>query len=304
MKKTIGLLFGLLITLSVSAQLKIEKTDEGVLVTEDNQKVLFYQVEQKNHDGEYERCNYIHPLWGLDGNVLTEDFPADHLHQRGIFWAWHQILIDGKSIGDGWAIKNYEQEVTYTNVKTLKNGAAVLKTQVDWKSDKWMLDGLKIPYLRENATITIYPKKRNYRKIDFEISLLALADNLQIGGADNEKGYSGFSARIVLPEDVKFSGPAGEITPVNLAVQSEGFVNISGAFGKNGKQAGLVIIDNPQNPMYPQEWILRSAKSMQNPVFPGRVPVAVSTKKPLVLKYSLLIYSGEMSTKKIEKIIR
>ncbi len=304
MKKIIGLLVGLFIVFAVSAQIEIKKTDEGVLVTENNQKVLFYQIKPKNHEGKYERCNYIHPLWGLDGNVLTEDFPDDHLHQRGIFWAWHQILIDGKSVSDGWALKNYEQEVNYANGKILKNGTAVLKTEVDWKSDKWVLDGKEIPYMREKATITIHPKKRNYRRIDFEISLFALADNLQIGGADNEKGYSGFSARIILPDDVKFSGPAGEITPVKLAVESDGFVNISGAFGKNGTQAGMVIVDNPQNPMYPQKWILRREKSMQNPVFPGKDPVVVPTKEPLVLKYSLLIYTGELSTKKIKKIIR
>jgi hypothetical protein len=304
MKKIGGLLLGFMITLSVFAQVKIEKKEGGILVTENNQKVLFYQVEQKNNEGKYERCNYIHPLWGLDGNVLTEDFPADHLHQRGIFWAWHKILKDGKSIGDGWAILNYKQDVTHTGFKTLENGAAVIETQVDWKSDKWVLDGIEIPYLKEKTTITIHPKKRNYRRIDFEISLLALVDDLQIGGADNEKGYSGFSARIILPDNVRFSGPAGEITPKKLAVQSKGFVNISGAFGKNGKQAGMVIVDNLQNIGYPQKWILRKEKSMQNPVFPGRKPVKVSTKEPLVLKYSLLIYFGELSAKKIEKVFR
>lgn len=289
---------------SVTAQVKIEKTDAGILVTEKGDKVLFYQVTPKSINGKYERCNYIHPLWGIDGNVLTEDFPEDHPHQRGIFWAWHQILINGSEISDGWAIIDYQQEVVKTDSELLKDGSAVLKTEVNWLSDKWTKAGKEIPYLNERTKITIHKKKRNYRKIDFEISLLALTEGLKIGGADNDKGYSGFSARIILPDNVQFSGQEGDITPVRTAVKSNGFVNISGAYGKNGSEAGLVIVDNPQNPMYPQSWILRKAKSMQNPVFPGREAVSVSTKTPLILKYSLLVYSGELSTKKIRKIIQ
>jgi hypothetical protein len=42
---------------------------------------------------------------------------------------------------------------------------------------------------------------------------------------------------------------------------------------------------------------------MQNPAYPGRHAVPVSTTEPLVLKYSLLVYSGELGDEKIHKII-
>ena len=44
---------------------------------------------------------YIHPLYGLDGEVLTDDFPADHLHHRGVFWAWPHVTVDGRHL-DLW----------------------------------------------------------------------------------------------------------------------------------------------------------------------------------------------------------
>jgi len=291
-------------SLSTNAQIKIEKIEGGVLVTEKSKKVLFYQVVPKSKDGEYERCNYIHPLWGVDGTVLTEDFPTDHLHHRGVFWAWHQLWIGDKEIGDPWALIDFEQDVTNVDFVTLKNGTGVLKTEVEWKSEEWKKQGGKVPYLKENTTVTIHPQKANYRKIDFEISLLALEEDLKIGGSDNEKGYSGFSVRMVLPEDVVFSGPAGIIMPEITAVKSEGYVNITGSLLDGNKKGGVVIIDNPDNPGYPQNWILRKQKSMQNPAYPGRHAVPVSTTKPLVLKYSLVVYSGELSDKKIQKIIK
>ena len=303
MKITYGLLFLLLISYPGLSQVKMQKGEGGFLFTENNKKVLFFQTEPKSKDGKYERCNYIHPLWGLHGNVLTEDFPVDHLHQRGIFWAWHQIWIGDQRIGDGWELKNFEQQVNEVEFFSNKNGTATFKTEVAWLSDKWKRLGEKIPYLRENTTITIHPEDGNFRKIDFEIHLLALEENLSIGGSEDEKGYSGFSVRMILPDDVTFSGPRGNITPEVAQVESKGYVNVSGSVGANNSNGGIVIIDDPKNQGYPQNWILRDKNSMQNAVFPGNKTVPISTTESLVLKYSLIVYAGKLSDRKIQKII-
>lgn len=49
-------------------------------------------------------------------------------------------------------------------------------------------------------------------------------------------------------------------------------------------------LHHPDNPGHPRKWILRSSDSMQNAVYPGRTAVAVSTTKPLVLQYRLVIH--------------
>ena len=116
------------------------------------------------------------------------------------------------------------------------------------------------------------------------------------------KGYSGFSVRIVLPDDVKFTGPEGKVEPKVTPVKSDGYINISESMGRNGKNAGIVILDHPSNPGYPQLWILRNKNSMQNAVYPGNKVVPISTDKPLELKYSLLIYYGKLGAEKIKKI--
>ncbi len=285
-----------------NAQVTMQKADGGLLFIEKNQNILFYQSTPKNVDGYYERCNYIHPLWADDGTVLTEDFPADHLHQRGIFWAWHQIFINGQRIGDGWEIKNFEQEVAEVEYLQNKEGSAILNTEVFWKSNRWREAGKEVPYIRENTTITIHPKTGNYRKIDFVIRLLALTGNVEIGGSEDEKGYGGFSVRMILPNDVLFTGPVGKVEPQNEAVQSPGWINISGSMLKYNKYGGIAILDHPENPGYPQSWILRDKNSMQNAVYPGNKTIPVSTQTPLVLRYSLLVYSGKMGQKRIQRI--
>ncbi len=304
MKNIFGIIIFLLMANLIFGQVRMQKGEGGLLFTENNENVLFYQFDPKSLNGKFERCNYIHPLWGLDGTVLTEDFPTDHLHHRGIFWAWHQVWIGNRRIGDPWEIKDFNQNVTDVEYMAKEGGIALLKTEVEWKSPMWKKEGKEIPYIRENTAITIYPKKGNYRKIDFEIRLLALEENLKIGGSEDVKGYSGFSVRMKLPEDVTFSGTNGTVEPQNEAVNSPGYINISGTVLDLDKQGGIVIIDNPENPGYPQSWILRARNSMQNAAYPGNTTIQVSTTEPLVLKYSLIVYSGNLIDNKIERIIK
>ena len=231
----------------------------------------------------------------MNGKVLTEDFPDDHLHHRGVFWAWHQIWINGRRIGDPWLLEDFSQDVVESGYESLKSGKARLKTRVLWNSSDWK-NGEE-PYLEETTHIVVHPRKENFRRIDFQISLGSLVRGLSIGGADNEKGYGGFSVRMILPDDVSFSGPDGPIKPLSTPVKSRGYVNISGTFEPG--LGGIVILEHPDNPRFPGDWILREKGSMQNAVFPGKNPVQLSPTQPLTLQYTLLIYSGTVEAQEI-----
>ena len=283
------------------AQINMVVRNDGFLFMEGSDSVFFYQKTPKDLNGKYSRCNYIHPLFDLDNSRLTEDFPADHLHHRGVFWAWHQVLIDGKQVSDGWELKNFVQKVTNFEFR-LHQGIGLVNTTVDWKSPLWK-DG-KEAYMKEKTTIIVHPKDGNYRRIDFEITLKALTDRLSIGGSDDEKGYGGFSVRLKLPADVTFSGEKGLVEPQNTAVEAGNTMKISGSFLKNGKSGGVVIYSNPDNPSPATSWILRKAKSMQNAAFPGRQPISIPFDKPLTLKYSILIFQGDLNAKQIKRALK
>jgi len=283
------------------AQINMVVKPGGFLFMEGKDSIFFYQKSPKDKNGEYSRCNYIHPIYGPDGLRLTEDFPAEHLHHRGVFWAWHQVLIDNRQISDGWDLKNFQQKVTNFEFR-LQKGVGLMNATVEWKSPLW--DNGENAYLKEDTKITIHPKTGNYRRIDFEIRLKALTDRLSIGGSDDEKGYGGFSVRLKLPSDVTFSGVNGPIEPVNTAIEAGNSMNISGSFLKDGKHGGVAIWSDPSNPAPSTSWIIRKAASMQNAAFPGRKPVAIPFDQPLILKYSLLVYQDSMSPKQIKKAVK
>ena len=55
------------------------------------------------------RSSYVHPLYGLDGEVITDDFPKDHYHHRGLFWAWPHVRV-GTEETDLWMLKGIRQQ--------------------------------------------------------------------------------------------------------------------------------------------------------------------------------------------------
>ncbi len=261
--------------------------ERGVMLRENGQAVFFYQRESKSRDSQYVCSNYIHPLYSLSGDTLTEEFPEDHPYHRGIFWAWHQLYIDDQPVGDGWVMENFSQQVTGLETE-VKKEAARMTTYVDWKSPLWQNGE---PFVQEKTVISVHSLSGDVRKIDFEISLKALARGVSIGGSDDEKGYGGFCARVRTPEDMIFTSDGEKIIPQNLQIKAGPWMDFSATFGE-GHQDGLTILCHPDTPNYPAPWILRQSASMQNIVFPGRERIHLPTDIPLVLRYRLLVHKG------------
>jgi len=281
------------VDLAVSGPIKILEIEDGFLFTEAEQKILFYQRKPKSLDGKFTRANYIHPLYGLDGEILTEDFPADHLHHRGIFWAWHQIYIGEKRVGDGWSTQDVSWDVYDAKTLAVDSQSHALEVKVHWKSPLWTdAGGKQKPFVKETTTITVHSAEAHFRKIDFEIALLALEDDVRIGGAENAKAYGGFSPRIRLPDGIEFIGQNGPVEPRGTPVEAGPWLDFSGQFADDDRISGLAVLCHKSNPGYPQQWILRRKGSMQNPVYPGRHAIPLSRKKPLILRYRLIIHQG------------
>jgi hypothetical protein len=281
--------------------MKIEKTSEGCWIKEGERRVLFYQRTTRSLDGKYARANYVHPLMDLDGNEITEDFPADHPHHRGVFWAWHQCLVGSSRAGDGWACQDFNWQVDQVRQQQKRNWAA-LHVRVTWSSPAISDDnGQPVPLVAERTTIRVPRAGPQMQVIDFDIELNALVPELKLGGSNDAKGYGGFSPRFTMPADVEFLAQSGQVKPATTAVEGGGWMHLRGDFGGRGSESGITIMCHPSVPGFPQAWILRRSGSMQNAVYPGAEAVPLEIGSPWRFRYRLLLHRGPVDAAQIEQ---
>jgi hypothetical protein len=287
--------------INTPSKVKIHRTRGGFRFSEDGKEILVYNRDPLSQpDGSYRRGHYIHPLYDLDGVGMTDDMPADHRRQRGVFWAWMQLWIGEKRIGAPWEQKDLIWDVRDVDIESDETSSAI-EAMVHWKSPLWVdEDGNQKPIVEEHATIRVHSSTETTRLIDFKIQLRALEENVRLGGSENTKGYGGFSVRIPLPPELQIIGPEGPVTVDTRNPSSpQPWVDFSADFGGRGETSGLAILCHPSLPGFPQGWTIRRSRSCQNPVFPGRQPVVLPTTKPLILRYRIVLHRGDAGSANI-----
>jgi len=278
----------------------VTKSGEGIEILQQGKKVLFYQQRPRSLDGKYERAGYLHPLYSLNGKILTEDFPEDHPFHRGIFWAWHQIVLDNKQIADGWISENISWKPVEVKIKKRKE-KVILQSTMTWNVKLGQNNSKDI--VKENTKITVHKSIERYRAIDFDIHLLVMTDSLKLGGSDDAKGYGGFCLRLKLPNDISFVSHDTVITPMETAVTAGPWMNFTGSFdGELMPKTGVAVFCG-QPAGGQQSWILRKKASMQNIPYPGRTPVTLP-KKGLKLSYRIIIHDGKLDSNDLEKLYK
>lgn len=284
-----ALLFAALIALLPAAALARPGLDaaigpEGVTITDNDRPVLFYRTKAAD-PSEPGRLNYIHPLYAPDGTLLTEDRPADHLHQRGVFWSWHQIRLGGDLVADGWFMKGLTFFVKQTNFDGEPGGAGVLTLHVQWIINS----GPELLFVADEVTkVRILPLKAGARRLEFDTVITPLIDDLSIGGSDDPKGYGGFSMRLRAPDRLTFSSGGKPVKPAVTPVQAGNSMGFSWP-GQPGLSKWGVGMSCKVNGKPVTQWILRRELSMQNCVWPGRAPVALPRGKTLHLETTVVI---------------
>lgn len=263
--------------------------------------VMFYQRSPKSLDGTSRRANYVHPLFDLDGSVVTQDFPADHIHHRGIFWAWHQIFVGQKRAGDSWV--NQDLLSVVREVKIIEQGPvfATLEVVVDWQSMR-LTDsaGKPRPVVDETTRIRLFHATPSHQYVDFRVTLGPLAEDVRIGGAENERGYSGFTARLRPPREIVITDENGRQKEDAVGTNSR-WADVSGRFAETGRDvSGVAILSHPSLAEFPPKWLLRHY-GMQNVVYPGRHAVPLSAKQPLVLRHRLVLHQGDAEDVSVAK---
>jgi len=78
----------------------------------------------------YRRGGYLHPLLTPSGKLVSDDFPAKHIHHHGVWWAWTKTEFEGRT-PDFWNMGYNKGRVEFVAVDDVwaKDGAAGFKAR-------------------------------------------------------------------------------------------------------------------------------------------------------------------------------
>ncbi len=227
------------------------------------------------------RSDYIHPLFGLDGETLTKDWSRDHPHHRGIYWAWPEV--DWRTNrGDLHAL----QHVFARPTGKCKTSSGPVFAQIEAENLwKW---GDTNAVVHERAVIRAYRATGDDRMVDLEFEFTALDEPVLLARRQTLH-YGGLNLRFAKVEDQQIitnTGPA-QVTP--RAAWAELFGKFDGATNPSG----VVILQHGVNPDYPGDWVTYPNLNWLQPTFPASgTRYELQKGRPLVLRFRLWLHRG------------
>jgi len=249
------------------------------------QPVLVYNFGEQLAQGapaNMRRSSYVHPIHGLDDQVLTDDFPKDHYHHRGLFWAWSQVTVDGKT-HDPWGVVGMHTRFEKWLERQTSPHWARLGVQ-----NGWYVEGRKV--VDEKMRLQAWRAEPGGRPIDVDLTFTAMDRAVQISGRPPVKGYGGFGLRFAPHGPPAIHTVAGRAT-TDVVQGKSPWADYSARFGDAKTTAGIAIFDAKSNPGFPNGWLLRHYGYI-GLTWPGLESYTLEPGRPLNLKYRVWVHKG------------
>jgi Family of unknown function (DUF6807) len=257
----------------------------GRRVVEGERAVLVYNAGMMLPAGvpeNWRRSSYVHPLYGLDGETLSDDFAKDHRHHRGLFWAWPKVGLEG-NVYDLWAISGVatrfeeglgEEPGPVCAIFGVRNG--------------WYVGDRRI--MAETAWFRVWRSGEVGRAIDVSLQWEAVGQPVTLRGAEG-KGYGGLSLR--------FAPRAGTVITTSAGRQSKDsdrqpspWADLSARFAGRADRSGIAIFIDADNPGFPNGWCLRDYGFL-GVEWPALDTVTLEPGKPVRLQYRVWVHRGD-----------
>jgi hypothetical protein len=247
--------------------------------------VLAYNFGEQLPEGvpaDRKRSCYVHPVWSMDGEVLTDDFPKDHYHHRGVFWTWQQVTVDDKT-ADLWTLKGLRQEFVRWSERRDGPQSAVLGAE-----NRWLMGDRAI--MKETVRLEVHADAADARLVDVDLAFEATDRPVRLLGAAG-KGYGGLGVRFA-PREGTVIVAGGEKQAKDSDQTRVAWADLSARFAGREGASGIAVMVHPSNLGTPNAWTLRHYGFL-GPNWPGLTPAVLEPGKPVALKYRLVIHRGD-----------
>jgi hypothetical protein len=237
---------------------------------------------------------YIHPLYGMNGEVLTDDFPRDHYHHHGVFWTWPHVGVDGTDY-DLWTdVGGLHQEFVRLLSKEAGSTATVLGVE-----NKWVVEDKTV--MIERVWITVYSRSEMTRSVDLDFVWIPTDEPVTLQGAAG-KSYGGLTVRFRPPTSkdpsTLITVPDGPTTG-DLSETPLPWADYTSRFTESESRSGAAVFVPKTHADYPPTWLTRH----YGPLCIGWPGVKARTFEPgelIPLSYRLWVHEGPVETNEIQ----
>ncbi len=265
-----------------------EKQQEHLYLTENDKPVLCYNFGLMTRAGVPEslyRSCYVHPIWGLDGEILTDDFPADHYHHRGLFWSWPNIMIGGKHV-DLWALNGVKPRFEKWLYKETGPVCAIIASQNGWYTGDARV-------AQEDVELVVFKADETGRAIDVTLKITALNQPIILQGETHySKGYGGLYFRVPAGDRKTITSDSGYHTKDSNMMRMP-WADYSGIWHGADKMSGSAIFIPEDHHDYPPGWTIRYY-GINGVAWPGTGSYTIEPGESLELQYRVWIHRGDV----------
>jgi hypothetical protein len=246
------------------------------------------------NDARRVRGCYVHPLWGLQGEQLTADFPRDHYHHHGLFWAWKHVQV-GEQIYDMWEYRDIQPRFVRWLCRHAGPESAVLAVENGWFAGTRQV-------MTERVWLRVYRADEQSRVLDVQLTLVPTDQPVSLSGAAG-KSYGGLTLRFdVWPRrDAVVRTPTQTVRHVGQGLASQQdlsntpliWADLASHFPEAATRSGAALLIHPQHPDYPPTWLTRC----YGPLcvgWPGIEPQTLQPGVPITLSYRIWIHRTEV----------
>ncbi|MBL9134337.1 MAG: PmoA family protein [Verrucomicrobiales bacterium] len=231
-----------------------EVGDKSLLLIEGYRQVFVYNygiIRRAGVPEDRARASYVHPLFGLDGEVLTDDFPADHHHHRGLFWGWPHVSV-GEKKTDSWALSGITNRWERWLRRDTQGPNAILEVENGWYIGEDRV-------MSEVVRFTVHPAEKESRAIDLDFTWTPVKGPIRLAGAEG-KSYGGLTLRIAPGTNTVITTPEGQ-KPEDLYITRLPWADISRRWSRPTEAragvSGAALFIAPDHPDFPPTWLTR-----------------------------------------------
>lgn len=251
-------------------------------------------------DAVYRRSGFLHPLYSPSGRALTDDFPPDHAHQHGVFFAWVNTTFGQKKV-DFWNQLKGTGAVEHEAVEATVSGPVFGEFRVRLRHLDTTSDAPR-SVLDETWTVRVY-NVADPRVIDFESRQSCAGSEPLVIHKYHYGGMALRGNRAWYDERAKGVVSAGPGNAFSDFLTSEGlgrakgnhtrpkWVDLHGRVGD--AMCGIAVLGHPANFRFPQAVRLHPSKPYF--CFSPMVdkPFTIAPGKAYVSRYRLITYDGQ-----------